>query len=73
MRVEQNDTLKLKSYSHCIVGIYNSLPPYLTKMRNYSLFKKWLKIYEFNNNHINRPKANPDNTRNNVIQTDPSC
>ena len=73
IKVNPNDTLKLKTFTHNIVNIYNSLPPYLTKMRNYTLFKKWIKIFESNQNHNTRPKTNPDNLRTNFTSTDISC
>ena len=72
-RVEREDTKKLKSFVHNIVNIYNSIPKYITQLRNYSLFKKWIKIYENDKYHKTQPKNSSDNKRLNVQNIDTSC
>ena len=39
-----------KSYLYRAVSLYNKLPKYLTLIKTHSVFKKWCKRYNLNNN-----------------------
>ena len=58
-KIQRNDIFSQKSYCYKIISIYNSLKCELTLMNNFSLFKKWLKIYHYypETNRIPKPVA----------------
>ena len=59
-KIEKNDNFSQKYYCYKIISIYNSLKRELTLMNNFSLFKKWLKIYHYYPETLRAPKPVAD-------------